>query len=467
MNFFKYRGKYLYAEGVRVDKIAEEVGTPVFIYSHKTLARHYNAFDKAFSGTDHLVCYSVKANSNLAVLSTFARMGSGFDIVSGGELYRALSAGADPAKIVFSGVGKRIDEIEFALESDILMFNVESPQELLLLNALAERMNKTARFAIRVNPNVDPKTHPYISTGLKKNKFGIPADEAVKQYIFARDNLKNLEPVGIDCHIGSQLTEIRPFVDALKKTKKLVKELRKEGIDIKYLDMGGGLGITYDAEAPPHPSKYGEAVIKETKGLDLTLVFEPGRVVAGNAGIMVSMVLYTKHGAEKDFVIVDAAMNDLARPSLYGSHHDIQPVVASSPQELTADVVGPVCETGDFFARDRKIKKVEPGDLLAVMSAGAYGFTMASNYNSRPRAAEVMVRGKEYHVVRRRETLADLTRGERALPGEEPKKKVKRRRPSRRKKEPLAERIASAIGGQLGKTVGAASKVRTRGKKKS
>ncbi len=412
MHFFKYRGKTFYAEGVSIKKIAEEVGTPVFIYSEKTLRRHFDAFDGAFKGTPHLVCYSVKANSNLTVLKTFAEKGSGFDIVSGGELYRALKAGADPGKIVFSGVGKREDEIEYAVKSGILMFNVESPQELRAIDAVAGRLKKKARFAIRVNPDVDPKTHPYISTGLKKNKFGIAVDEAVAEYVYARDNLANVEAVGIDCHIGSQLTQIGPFVDALKKTRGLIKKLRAEGLAIKYLDMGGGLGITYDAEAPPHPTKYGTAVVKETKGLDLTLVFEPGRVMVGNAGILVTKVLYTKENSGKRFVVVDAAMNDLARPSLYGSYHAVKPVRETGAVEITADVVGPICESGDFLAQDRVMPSVEPGEFLAVMSAGAYGFTMSSNYNTRPRAAEVMVSGASFEVIRKRETLAELVKNE-------------------------------------------------------
>jgi len=292
------------------------------------------------------------------------------------------------------------------------MFNVESPQELKTLDAVAGRLRKRARFAIRVNPDVDPRTHPYISTGLKKNKFGVESSEAIGLYVHARDNLKNVEAVGIDCHIGSQLTRIGPFVEALKKTKRLVKTLRREGVEIRYLDMGGGLGITYDKEAPPHPSKYGNAVIRETRGLDVTLIFEPGRVIVGNAGILVTKVIYTKKTPYKNFIIVDAAMNDLARPSLYGSYHAIKAVRDGTGTEITADVVGPVCESGDFLAKDRLLPDVKPGEFLAVMSAGAYGFTMSSNYNSRPRAAEVMVRGRSFSVVKKRERLEDLVRGE-------------------------------------------------------
>ena len=412
MHFFDYKGKKFYAEGVSIEKIAAQCGTPVYIYSHKTLVRHYRAFTEAFSAVPHLICYSVKANSNISVLKTFSDEGSGFDIVSGGELFRALKAGARPGKIVFSGVGKRQDEIEYAIKSGILMFNVESPQELRAIDKAAGRLRKKASFAIRVNPNVDPKTHPYISTGLKKNKFGIETEQAVKEYVYAKNSLKNLVPVGIDCHIGSQITEIGPFEDALAKTKGLLSRLRAEGLEIKYLDMGGGLGITYDKETPPHPSRYGEAVIEGTKGLGVTLIFEPGRSIVGNAGILATRVTYTKEGTAKNFIIVDAAMNDLARPSLYGSYHAIKKVVADGSKEVEADVVGPICESGDFLAKDRLIPGVKPGDLLAVMSAGAYGFSMSSNYNSRPRAAEVMVRGREFFVIRKREEMKDLIKGE-------------------------------------------------------
>jgi diaminopimelate decarboxylase len=412
MHYFKYKGKKQYCEEVPVARIVKEVGTPVYIYSTRTLKRHFDAFGAAFKGVESLICYSVKANSNLSVLRTFAAEGSGFDIVSGGELYRALKAGAKASKIVFSGVGKTAEEMEFALRKKILIFNVESPGELRALDRAARRLKSKARFSIRVNPDVDAKTHPYVSTGLKKNKFGIPAAEAVREYVYAKGNLKYLEAVGIDCHIGSQLTEIGPFVDALTKTARLVKRLRKLGLDIRYLDIGGGLGITYDKESPPHPSRYGSAVIELTKDLGVTLIFEPGRVLVGNAGILVTKVLYTKRTGTKNFIIVDAAMNDLYRPSLYGSYHAIKAVQQNSRKEITADVVGPICETGDFLARNRLMRRAEPGDLLAVMSAGAYGFTMSSNYNSRPRAAEVMVDGRSFSVIRKREGLKDLIRGE-------------------------------------------------------
>ncbi|MBI5327139.1 MAG: diaminopimelate decarboxylase [Deltaproteobacteria bacterium] len=421
MHFFTYKKNKFYAEAVSIEKIAKEVGTPCYIYSHKTLTRHYAAFDEAFETVPHLICYSVKANSNISVLNTFIKAGSGVDIVSGGELFRSLKAGANPKKIVYSGVGKREDEIEYALKAGILMFNVESPEELRAINKIAGRLKKKAGFAIRVNPNVDPKTHPYVSTGLKKNKFGIETEQAIKEYVYAKNNLKNLTPIGVDCHIGSQLTQLSPFIDALKKTKEIITTLGSEGIEVKYLDMGGGLGITYKDENAPHPSKYGKAVIDATKRLGVTLIFEPGRVMVGNAGILVTKVLYTKQGTEKNFIIVDAAMNDLARPSLYGSYHAIKAVGKNSGKhvpadfkqgEITADVVGPICESGDFFAKDRELLYFKSGDLMAIMSAGAYGFSMSSNYNSRPRAAEVMVKGNKFSVIRERESYKDLIKGE-------------------------------------------------------
>ena len=422
MHYFQHKGRSLYAEDVAISKIVAQVGTPVYIYSRRTLKRHYNAFFEAFSSVKNIICYSVKANSNLSVLSVFAEVGSGFDIVSGGELFRALKAGADPKKIVFSGVGKREDEIEYALKSKILLFNVESPGELRLINKVAKRLKKRARIAIRVNPNIDAKTHPYISTGLKTNKFGIETKEALAQYVYAKGRLKNLDLVGVDCHIGSQITALGPFEDALKKSKSFIKKLRQEGLDIKYLDLGGGLGITYEDENAPHPSKYGEAVIEGTKGLGVTLIFEPGRAIAGNAGILVTSVIYTKKGSLKSFVIVDAAMNDLTRPSLYGSYHGVLPVRTppKGTRRVKADIVGPICESGDFLAKDRLLPPFKEGDLVAIMSAGAYGFTMSSNYNSRPRAAEVMVDGPGFKVRRKRETLRDLIKNE---PIPKPKKR--------------------------------------------
>ncbi len=333
------------------------------------------------------------------------------DLVSGGELYRALKAGADPGKIVYSGVGKREDEIDFALRTGILMFNVESDQELEKINARAQILGVRAGIGLRVNPDVDPQTHPHISTGLKENKFGINIEASLKAYRRAA-GLKHLDIKGVSCHIGSQVTKISPFIDALARLKELILQLRKEGIVIRYLDLGGGLGITYDREAPPHPSEYARAIIEAAREMDCTFIFEPGRVIVGNAGILVTRVLYTKENEGKRFIIVDAGMNDLVRPSLYGSFHHIQPVIRRKGEEITADVVGPICESGDFLAKGRKLPAFEQGELLAVMSAGAYGFSMSSNYNSRPRVPEILVRDDRWHVIRKRETWEDLIRGE-------------------------------------------------------
>ncbi|WP_456370084.1 diaminopimelate decarboxylase [Thermodesulfatator atlanticus] len=415
MHHFQYRDGELYAEDVPVREIAKKVGTPFYLYSAATLRRHFRVFDKAFEGIPHLVCYSVKANSNLAVLSLFAKEGSGADIVSGGELYRALKAGIPPKKIVFSGVGKTPKEMREALQAGILMFNVESLGELKTLAKVAKRLEKIAPVAIRINPDVDPKTHPYISTGLKKNKFGLDAANALKAYEFAKEN-PYLEIVGIDCHIGSQLTQISPFVEALRKIKEFILELEAIDIKIKYIDLGGGLGIVYGNEAPPPPAEYAKALQEELGDLDVTLILEPGRVLVGNAGILVTKALYYKETPTKNFVIVDAGMNDLLRPAFYDAYHEIIPVKEKDAPKIVADVVGPICETGDFFARDRELPLVRPGELLAIMSAGAYGFVMASNYNSRPRPAEVMVNGSDFFVVRRRENYARLVAGEKIPP---------------------------------------------------
>lgn len=412
MHHFHYVDNELYCEDTPVQRIAQEVGTPFYLYSHATLKMHFKAFDSPFRDVPHITCFSMKSNSNLAVVRLFALEGGGVDIVSGGELYRALKAEVDPGKIVFSGVGKRPEDLAYGLDSDILMFNTESSQEIERLNSIAGEMGKKARIALRVNPDVDPETHPYISTGLRENKFGIDIREAPDQYAKA-SKMPNLEVMGVSCHIGSQLTQVDPFVEALRKLLSLVDKLWAMDIPIRYLDLGGGLGITYDQEEPPHPTEYAEAIKKEVKGLDLTLIFEPGRVITGNAGILVTKVLYTKSTDEKNFLIVDAAMNDLIRPSLYSAYHAIQPVVKKGRRVIKADVVGPICESGDFLAKDREIDAYEPDELMAVMSAGAYGFTMSSNYNSRPRVAEVMVRGDQYHVVRERERYEDLIRGER------------------------------------------------------
>ena len=416
MHYFEYQNGELFAEQVPVRRIAKEVGTPAYIYSLATLKRHYQVFDRAFARVPHVICFSVKANSNLAVLRTFAKEGSGFDIVSGGELFRALKAGADPKKIVFSGVGKKKEEIEYALDAGILMFNVESEQELAFLDDVSRARGKRAPISLRVNPDVDPKTHPYISTGMKKSKFGIEIKRSAELYKKAL-SLKNLEVIGVDCHIGSQLTSVGPFVDALSRIREyldrvLVGYLRKEGANIRYLDLGGGLGIQYKDEEPPRPEDYAAALIQGLEGLDVTLILEPGRVMVGNAGILVTEVLYLKETDEKKFVVVDGGMNDLLRPALYGSYMGIRPVVERKAETIVADVVGPICESGDFFAKDREISRPQPGDLLAVMSAGAYGFTMASNYNSHPKPPEVLVDGDKYYVIRQRETMEDLIRGE-------------------------------------------------------
>jgi diaminopimelate decarboxylase len=411
MHHFQYRGNELYCEDVPITVIAAEVGTPFYLYSRGTLTRHYHAIDGAFEHVSRLVCFSAKANTSLSVLRLFASLGSGLDIVSGGEMFRGLKAGFAPEKIVYSGVGKRIDEIDFALESGILMFNVESLEELSLINERAGRKHIKAPIAIRVNPDVDPQTHPYISTGLKKNKFGLDVESALEGYRLARQ-MTHVEIVGIDCHIGSQITESRPFMEAMHSLKDLIQDLKSQGIGIRYLDIGGGLGITYEAEKPIEPEEYGRTIVKALDGLDLQLILEPGRVIVGNAGILVTQVLYRKSGAAKEFVIVDAAMNDLVRPSLYGSFHRIEPILKDDRPQMTADVVGPICESGDFLAMDRRMPDFQRGDLLALMSAGAYGFTMSSNYCSRLKAAEVMVDGGQFHVIRKRQTFEDLVRGE-------------------------------------------------------
>ena len=408
---FTHRNDAMYCEDVPVRDIVEAVGTPVYVYSLARLRDAFRSFDQAFAAHRHLVCFSVKANSNLAVLRAFVNEGSGFDIVSGGELYRVLKAGADPAKVVFSGVGKTRDEMEYALRSGILMFNVESEQEMEALNEVAGSMGVVAPVSFRINPDVDPRTHPYISTGMKKSKFGIAIDPAAEAYRRAI-SLPHLEVVGVDCHIGSQLTSTAPFADAAERVRAFVELLRGEGADIRYVDLGGGLGIRYDDEEPPDPGDYAKALTEGLGSLDTTLVLEPGRSMVGNAGILVTRVLYLKRTEAKNFVVVDGAMNDLVRPSLYGAYQGLSPVDRREAEAMTADVVGPICESGDFLAQDRVIQTPEPGDLMAVMSAGAYGFTMASNYNTRPRAAEVLVDGKEFAVVRERETLEGLVAGE-------------------------------------------------------
>ena len=416
MNHFEYRNGEMFAESVPLKRIAREVGTPAYVYSLATLKRHFQVFDQAFAKVPHIVCFSVKANSNLALLRAFAKQGSGFDIVSGGELFRALKAGGDPKKIVFSGVGKKREEIESALDAGILMFNVESDEELTALNEIAAGAGKKAPISLRVNPDVDPQTHPYISTGMKKAKFGVDIKKSLETYKKAV-SLRHIDVVGVDCHIGSQLTSLTPFVDALAKVREyldrvLAGEMKKEGAQIRYLDLGGGLGINYNDETPPLPEEYAKVIIEGLEGLDVTLILEPGRVIVGNAGILLTEVQYIKETDTKKFVIVDAGMNDLIRPALYGSYQAIRPVVESAAESIVADVVGPICESGDFFAKDREIARPRRNDLLAVMSAGAYGFTMASNYNSHPKPPEVLVDGDKYYVVRKRETMEDLIHGE-------------------------------------------------------
>ena len=413
----------LYAEGVPLSLIAEEVGTPTYVYSYETIARHYRVFDEALASwaPKRLVCYAMKACPSLGVLAALAQLGAGADTVSAGEIHRALAAGVDAKKIVFSGVGKRADEIDYAIGEDIRLFNVESEGELELIAEVAAKRGVRAPIAVRVNPDVDAVTHPYISTGLKQNKFGVPVTRARALYSRAL-SLPSIEVVGLDCHIGSQLTQTQPFTDAIARLIELITDLRADGVPLQSLDLGGGLGIPYEVDATiPTPADYGKAIgaaLQPLRELDLTIITEPGRVIVGNAGVLLTRTLYVKDGEDKRFVIVDAAMNDLVRPAFYGAHHEIQPVVRRTGEPgvvpVTADVVGPICETGDFFARDRQLPHLPaPGDLFAILSAGAYGFSMSSNYNSRPRAAEVMVRGDRYEVVRTRETLEDLVRGER------------------------------------------------------
>ena len=407
MHHFEMKNGTLYAEGVSVKELAKRYGTPLYVYSSATLKRHFQAFDSAFDAVPHLTCYSVKANSNLAVLRLLTSLGAGMDIVSGGELYRALLAGVPAERIVYSGVGKKAAEIAQALNAGILMFNVESVQELIRINDVAKGLGKKAQVSFRINPDVDPKTHPYISTGMKKNKFGLNIESALDAYALARD-LPAVEPVGMDCHIGSQLTTIEPFLEALDKLLAFYEKLKGMNLDIRYLDLGGGLGIPYNEEEPPHPKEFGAALTKALSGIPLKVILEPGRVIVGNAGILVTEVLYTKQTPSKSFVIVDAAMNDLVRPSLYGSFHRIEEVEPKGRGEQDVDVVGPICESGDFLAKDRMLPEVMQGELLAVYSAGAYGFTMSSNYNTRTRAAELLVDGENVIVARRRETYEAL-----------------------------------------------------------
>ncbi|MGM0577012.1 MAG: diaminopimelate decarboxylase [Myxococcota bacterium] len=408
MDHFRRRDGQLHCEDVPLRDIAEAVGTPTYVYSRATLERHFKVFDAAWEeARDHLVCFAVKACSNLAILDLLARLGSGFDIVSGGELHRVLRAGGDPGKVVFSGVGKKEEEITAALEAGILCFNVESEAELEMIDRVARRTGRKAPVSMRVNPDVDAGTHPYIATGLRTSKFGIPHARARAAYRRAAA-LDGLEVVGVDCHIGSQLKELGPMVEALRRLLELIDDLADEGIAIEHLDLGGGLGITYEDEAPPSPAEYADRLLEELGDRELRIILEPGRVIAGNAGVLLMQVLLEKDNDGKRFVVVDAAMNDAIRPALYDAYHRIEPVGPQSGGTETVDVVGPVCESGDFFARDRALPRAAAGDLLAMRSVGAYGFVMASNYNSRPRPAEVLVDRDRFHVVRRRESLDDL-----------------------------------------------------------
>ncbi|MDC0601497.1 diaminopimelate decarboxylase [Aliiglaciecola sp.] len=411
MDYFEYKANSLFAENVPVSEIASEYGTPCYVYSRATIERHWHAFNNAAGEHQHLVCYAVKANSNLGVLSVMAKLGSGFDIVSGGELSRVIEAGGDPKKVVFSGVGKTEQEIELALKHQILCFNVESAPELARINEVAKNLNVHAPISIRVNPDVDAKTHPYISTGLKANKFGIPRENAIEIYKLAA-SYSHLDIKGMDCHIGSQLTDIEPFVDALDRLLLLIDELAENDISISHLDVGGGLGVSYQDEKPPHPDKYVEALMTRMHSRpELMLIFEPGRAIMANAGILLTKVEFIKHSEEKNFAIVDAAMNDLIRPALYSAWMNIIPAQQNEGKTAKYDVVGPICETGDFLGKDRDLA-IEAGDLLVIRSAGAYGFVMASNYNSRCRPTEIMVDENRTFVVREREILKDLWKGE-------------------------------------------------------
>lgn len=411
MDFFNYKNEQLYAENIDLAEIAKKYDTPCYVYSRATLERHYKAFDDAFKQQPHLICYSVKANSNIAILNLLARLGSGFDIVSVGELERVLKAGGDPKKVVFSGVGKRADEMQRALEVGIRCFNIESIGELEKLNKVANELGRTATISIRVNPDVDAKTHPYISTGLKENKFGIDIETVTEVYQQAAQ-MENIDVSGIDCHIGSQLTEVAPFMDAIERLLNLADTLKSKGIEIEHLDIGGGLGVRYKDENPPLPSDYISHLLNNDRIKEYEIVIEPGRAIAANIGVLLTKVEYIKNGEEKNFAIIDAAMNDLIRPSLYQAFQEIIPVTQKPElDEKNYDIVGPICETGDFLGKDRSLA-IQQNDLLAIRSAGAYGFVMSSNYNTRPRAAEVLVDGEKSTLIRKRETLKSLFENE-------------------------------------------------------
>lgn len=411
MHYFEYKKGQLYCEKVPLAEIADTVGTPFYVYSYRTLERHFRVFNDAFRKIPHITCYSCKANAGGAILRMIARFGGGADIVSGGELYKALRAGIPADRIVFSGVGKTEEELRSAIRAGILMINLESEGELQAVSRLAQTLKKGVPVSIRVNPEIDPRTHPYITTGLKKNKFGVLWKDARKLY---REMKKErfLVPVGISSHIGSQILELTPFVEAVRSLRSMIRQLKGDGIPVHMVDIGGGLGITYKDELPPHPEEYAGVIERELEGMGLTLILEPGRVLVGNSGVFVTKLLYIKNMPGKTFYIVDGAMNDLVRPALYGAYHEIVPVKKGKGDTAIVDVVGPVCESGDFFAKDRSIASTRTGDLLAVLGAGAYGFSMSSNYNARRRVAEVLVRDRAFYVIRKRETLRDLTRGE-------------------------------------------------------
>ena len=414
MTFFHTVNDALYAEQVALSSIAAQFGTPCYVYSRAALTAAFNDLETALGARDHLICYAVKANSNIAILNLFAQLGAGFDIVSGGELQRVLAARGDPAKTVFSGVGKSSDEMRLALETGVLCFNVESENELLRLNQTAGVMGKVAPVSLRVNPDVDAKTHPYISTGLKDNKFGVAYTDALRLYRLAQ-SLPHLQVTGIDCHIGSQLTEISPFANALEKVLLLVDQLHAENIPISHIDVGGGLGIRYRDEHLPSTNNYVQALLAKLAAYPQKIVLEPGRLLVGNAGLLLTRVEYLKYGTGKSFAIVDAAMNDLVRPALYDAYHEIVPVTQRTGSGKLYQVVGPVCESGDFLGHDRLLD-IHEGDLLAILSAGAYGMSMSSNYNTRPRAAEIMVDGAQSHLIRPRETVEQLFNSEKLLP---------------------------------------------------
>jgi diaminopimelate decarboxylase len=411
MDFFHYENNELYCEEVLVADIAEEVGTPFYLYSNRTLVDHYKKLDKAFENVDHLICFSMKSNANLAVCRTLVNEGSGADIVSGGELYRAIKAGFHPQSIVFAGVGKTEAEIEYALNTDILMFNVESMSEARAIGRVAGRLGKKARIALRVNPDVDAKTHKHITTGKKENKFGIPIDKAL-EYFTEVVNMPNLDVMGVQAHIGSQIISTTPYVESINRLAKLINDLDEVGINIQTLNIGGGLGIIYNEENPSTAQQFAEAILPLVEPTGRKLILEPGRFIVGNAGILVTRVVYIKPTETKTFVIVDAGMNDLLRPALYDSYHSVRPVKITSTDEMIADVVGPICESSDCFAKERKISIVKEGDIMAIFSAGAYGFAMSSNYNARPRVAEVIVIDNKYYITRKRETYEDLVNGE-------------------------------------------------------